>query len=148
MNLKLATLEDVDTVVKMVKVFVDQTPYRNEEFDPEKVRAVVVNLVRDRNRGIVIMLMKDDLPIGFLGGTLTEMIFSRKTVAAELFWWVDPQYRTRKSLMLKEAFEFWGKRVGASYTQMSAIPDPKVERFYERSGYTFSEKAYMKAVGA
>jgi hypothetical protein len=67
MNLKLATLSDMDTVLSLVRVFVSQGPYKDEEYSEEKVREVVRSMLRDKNKGIVILLMKDDVPIGFPG---------------------------------------------------------------------------------
>lgn len=147
MNLKLASMSDLETVVKLVAIFVKNSPYKNEVYDEDKVRGVVRNLLLDKNKGIVILLMKDDVPVGFIGGFLTEMVFSREPVAAELFWWVDPQYRSRKSLMLKEAFEYWSRRVGAKKIQMSSTVDnDKVARYYERTGYDPFERSFLKRV--
>jgi hypothetical protein len=49
--------------------------------------------------------------------------------------------------MLKEAFEFWGKRVGAKRIQMSSLyENAKVARYYERTGYEPVEVSYLKKV--
>ncbi len=147
MTLKLATMEDLDRVVKLVEVFVKTSPYKNEEFDTEKVRQTVRTLLTDKNKGIVILYMNGEVPVGILGGFLTEWVFNRKQIAAELFWWVDPQFRSRKSLALREAFEFWAKRVGATAIQMSNLGgDEKVARYLERSGYDLFENAHLKRI--
>ena len=147
MNLKLASPEDIPTIVKLVVTFIRQSPYKDEPYDETEITDLVTLLLRDKNRGIIILLMKDDLPVGFIGGMATKMFFNKDLLATELFWWVDPQYRSRKSLVLKEAFEFWAKRIGAKYISLSSpANDPRVERFYVRSGYENIENAYLKRV--
>lgn len=147
MILKLASHEDIETVVRLAVTFIRQSPYKNEPMDEGEVRELIRLMLTDKNKGIIVLLMKDDLPVGFIGGLLTKMFFSKDMMASEIFWWVDPQYRTRKSLMLKEAFEFWAKRVGARYIAMSSpANDTRVSRFYERTGYENIENAYLKRV--
>lgn len=147
MMLRLATPEDMPSLIKLAVTFIRQSPYKDEPYDEDEIRDLLSILLRDRNKGIVVLLMKDDLPVGFIGGMLTKMFFSKDPLATEIFWWVDPQYRTRKSLLLKEAFEFWAKRVGAKYISLSSpAQDPRVARFYERTGYIPIENAHMKKV--
>jgi hypothetical protein len=62
-------------------------------------------------------------------------------------WWVNPEHRSRKSLALKEAYEFWAKKVGAKFIQMANMNDEKIERFYQRTGYDLTERAYLKVIG-
>lgn len=147
MNLKLATLDDLDQVVRLVVTFIRQSPYKNEPYDIDEISTLVETLLRDKNKGIVVLLLNDDVPVGFIGGLITKMLFNKDAIATELFWWVDPQFRGRKALSLKEAFEFWAKRVGARYITMSApASDARVSRYYERAGYENIENSYLKRV--
>jgi len=147
MTLKLATIDDLDRVVRLAVTFIKQSPYKNEPYDEDDIRELVSLILRDRNKGVVVFLMNEDVPVGFIGGMLTKMLFSKDQLATELFWWVDPQFRGRKSLSLKEAFEYWAKRVGAKYIAMSSpANDERVSRFYQRTGYENIENAYLKRV--
>lgn len=148
MTLKLATYEDLPEIVDMVMSFISLSPYKDFDHPREKVEEVVHSLLRDKNKGIVVMYLVNDKPVGILGGVANEMVFSREIITAELFWWVDPAHRGRKSLALKEAFEYWSKRIGAKYIQMSGLNDPKTARYYERTGYKLTENAYLKVIGA
>jgi hypothetical protein len=97
----------------------------------------------------VILYLRDGKPVGFIGGILTKMIASKEQVATEVFWYVSPEARgSRKSLSLKEAFEYWAKRVGAKFVVMSSLADTIVERYYERTGYKLMEKSFLKVIGA
>jgi GNAT superfamily N-acetyltransferase len=128
--------------------FIAQSPYADKGSTTEKVTQTIESLLRDRNKGIVILYIMNDKPVGLIGGLTSEMIFSHDLVASELFWWVDPNFRSRKALSLKEAFEYWARRVGAKYVAMGALPSQgeKVARFYERTGYKNLENSYLKVL--
>ena len=143
--MKLATYEDIPRVVDLVMNFIANSPYSNEANSVEKVTATIEHMVRDRSKGIVVLYVVDDEPVGLIGGVATEMVFSHDVVATELFWWVDPEFRSRKSLALKEAFEYWARRIGAKFVSMSSL-DERVGRFYERSGYRKVENAYLRTL--
>lgn len=146
MTLKLATHEDIPEVVDLIDSFIAGSQYANMDHSREKIEEIVLGLLKDKNKGIVILYLVNDKPVGLIGGLATEMVFSRETVATELFWWVNPSYRSRKALSLKEAFEFWGKRIGAKFIQMSGMQDEKLARYYKRTGYDLVENAFVKKV--
>lgn len=147
MTLRLATEDDIPKIVFFAKTFHGASQYSAEEFDEEKVAQLAQHILSDKHKGVVIFYVENGIEVGCLAGTLVEVLFSKELVAAELMWWVDPQYRSRKSLALKEAFEFWGKRVGAKYIQMSnPAANPKVARYYERTGYAPFESSFLKRV--
>lgn len=112
----------------------------------EKIEELCLSLLRDRNTTIVVLYMHNDKPVGMLAGMSSEMIFSREIIASEVIWWVEPSFRSRKTLALKEAYEYWAKRIGAKYIQMANLDDQKIERYYERTGYKLTERAYLKVI--
>lgn len=146
MTLKLATTEDLGAVIDMAMSFAKASPYKDLPMEREKIEELVLALMRDHNKTIVILYMHGDKPVGMIAGMSSEMIFSREIIASEVIWWVDPGFRSRKTLALKEAYEFWAKRIGAKYIQMANLDDQKIERYYERTGYTLTERAYLKKV--
>jgi hypothetical protein len=146
MTLRLATHEDMPTILEMAEKFAASSPYGEFPQETEKLTALIEGLLRDRNKGIIILYLVDGKPEGMIAGVLTEMVFSREGTTQELMWWVNPGHRTRKSLSLKEAYEYWAKRVGAKYIMMSEPGDDKVARYYERTGYRLTERAHLKVV--
>lgn len=146
MTLKLAGPEDVGSVIKMARSFALHSPYKDFPMEQEKIEEFVLSLMRDKNKTIVILYLHKDKPVGMLAGMSSEMIFSREKIASEVIWWVEPGFRSRKTLALKEAYEYWAKRIGAKYIQMANLNDEKIERYYERTGYKLTERAYLKVV--
>lgn len=146
MTLKLATVEDTGAVIEMAMAFAKVSPYKDFPMEREKIEELVLQLMRDRNKTVVILYMHNDKPVGMIAGMSSEMMFSRETIASEVIWWVEPGFRSRKTLALKEAYEYWAKRIGAKYIQMANLDDQKIERYYERTGYKLTERAYLKVI--
>lgn len=146
MTLKLATIDDFDAIKRMALAFAKASPYKDFPIEEERIEELIQSLLRDRNKTIVILYMHEGKPVGMIAGMSSEMIFSRDLVTTEVIWWVDPGFRSRKSLALKEAYEYWAKRIGAKYIGMSNLDDEKISRFYERSGYKPYERAFMKVI--
>jgi len=150
MNLKLATLDDLPDVVRLAEAFAHESPYASETITGE-IEQFAKDLLRDPTKGIVVLYVKDGKPVGLIGGIITKMLMSQSLIATELMWYVEPEHRgSRKSLALKEAFEFWGRKMGAKFIAMSSLlqSNPSIERYYDRTGYKLQEKAYLKVVGA
>lgn len=147
MSLKLATVEDFEDIKRMALAFAEASPYKDFPREETKIEELILNLLRDRNKTIIILYLHEGNPVGMIAGMSSEMIFSRDLVTSEVIWWVDKEFRgSRKALALKEAYEYWAKRIGAKYIGMSNLDDPKISRYYERSGYKPYERAFMKVV--
>lgn len=146
MTLKLATAEDFPYILEMAQKFAAASPYKDFPMEEEKIQELILTLMKDRNKTIIVLYVHDGKPVGMLAGMSSEMIFSREIIASEVIWWVDPGFRSRKTLALKEAYEYWAKRIGAKYIQMANLDDQKIERYYERTGYKLTERAYLKVI--
>lgn len=146
MTLKLATAEDVGAVIEMALSFAKASPYKDLPMEREKIEELILSMMKDHNKTIVVLYMHDGKPVGMIAGMSSEMMFSREIIASEVIWWVEPGFRSRKTLALKEAYEFWAKRIGAKYIQMANLDDQKIERYYERTGYKLTERAYLKVI--
>lgn len=103
---------------------------------------LVAEVVEDRSNdvreyAIVGMLAIVALPHPLAGGTVAE----------EIAWWVEPEYRggTLGPKMLREA-EDWATRNGAVMVKMVAPAGSTVGNFYERIGYEAVETAYIKPI--
>lgn len=146
MTLKLATEADFPAILDMAMKFAQASPYKDFPIEEEKVAALLQTLLHDKNKTIVVLYIQNDKPVGMIAGMISEMLFNREMVASELIWWVNPEVRSRKTLSLKEAYEYWAKRVGAKYIQMTNLNDDKITRYYERTGYVLTEKSFLKKV--
>jgi hypothetical protein len=147
MTLKLATQEDVPVVVEMALRYAKASPFGRFPVDEAKINQIVQDLMRDRNKGIIVLYIVERQARGYDRRDADGNVFNHDAIATELVWWVNPEHRTRKSLKLKEAYEYWAKRVGAKFIQMAEMNDDKIRRFYERTGYDLTERAYLKVIG-
>lgn len=150
MSLKLATLEDRDAVLRMCRSFFEVTPFAPVcTYSDAKVEALLGLAARSFYQECLFLLfLENDIPHGLIVGYATQTPFSDDLVAAELAWWVDPEYRgTKGSMELVLAYEAWAKKIGCKHVTMSLLPsltNPKVEGYYERLGYVKTEISYLK----
>ena len=138
--MKIAELEDVDTVLAMGKKFVDATGYKdfsNEEYIKDLIKFYIES---PRDTHIIIL---DDF--GFIAGQSTVFPFGPGKIASETAWWIDPDSRgENRGLKLMKAFEYWAKNVAqCDYITMTSL-DKDVEKIYKKNGYKLYERAYMK----
>jgi GNAT superfamily N-acetyltransferase len=143
-TIRLATPVDLTDLCNMVAHFAKTYPAPS--FDYGKTVAVFHEMI-EAPEGVVFIA---DIghPVGCLMGRTHEWIFSREKVAAELLWWVDPEYRrTTIASDLQSAFNEWAVLEGADILQMSmATTDqsPLIDRFYRRQGFMHTESHYLK----
>lgn len=137
--LRLATLEDVDNIVKMAMNFQSTLPYGGYA-ESSTIENLATSLI-EGNREDGVVIMSDN---GFIAAIRNPYVFGSIYVATELGWWVEPEYRsTGQGADLIEAFEFWATRVGCKMCTLISLDD-ELGKYYEKRGYVLSERAYMK----
>ena len=69
-------------------------------------------------------------------------------MAAELAWFMSKEYRGGKqAIKLIEAFEAWGKSVGAEYVIMADIKSvADLSPLYKRKGFEEVEASYARRI--
>lgn len=148
--LRLATLEDIPVLLRFAKNFHQASPYRSMRFNTEKGRKFLEGIISGRNtEGIVIVALKDDVPIGMLVGSCAEPVFSSAKIATELGWWIEEEHRaTRASILIYSAYEDWAMRVGCTHVQGAYLPgvSPDLDQFYKSRGYSQVESSYLKVL--
>lgn len=149
--LKLATWDDYVHIKSMCLNFSSASPYPEVPVDPDKIERVITSLLEgDQTKGIIILAMEDDKPVGLIAASAIEMLFNTELIAQEVMYWVEPEYRRgRHALELLNAFEFWAKKVGCAYTMMSLVETEqadKVAKLYERRGYKARERGYLRSI--
>jgi len=144
--LRLAERRDFAEVSRMAREFHSQSPYSCLEFDEGKIWENFKFYLKNKNQMIIILSEQDEKPRGMIIGTVSCPPFSNDIIATELAWWMDEEYRkTRDSLLLFDAYQDWTRRVGAKMCHMALLSSsPDLSKKYERSGYTLSEKTYVK----
>lgn len=131
-----ATIDDLDTVVRLGTAFHAYSPWGSDPLDPEAFRAFVAGIIEN---GAVFLCGES-----MIAGALVPMWFNPSLVIAfEVAWWA-PDGNGRA---VREAFEDWARESGAQGVQCAALADDKldrVERIYSRAGYQKNEVAFVK----
>ena len=115
-SLKLATAEDADVVMELMREFHGNTMYaRVTDFEEEYVRDQFLHLIKAPVQDSCVVLMKsEDKVIGLVAMTkFTSSFDSKVEIAIEKAFWIKPEYRNfaRLKLMLK-AFYYWARTAG------------------------------------
>lgn len=138
--LKLAEMEDLETVLNLSEQFL-KTTYYKDLYNPEKVRYVLETLI-ESPAGVVIMM--DDY--GMLAGAASPFMFGLFDVASELGWWINPDKRkSGAGSVLLNAFEEWARRMNCKMITMISLDD-EVSKYYEKMGYSLHERTYIKEI--
>jgi GNAT superfamily N-acetyltransferase len=143
-TIRLACPIDLTDLCNMIARFAQTYPAPS--FDYGKTVAVFHDMIESDDG--VVFIADVDRPVGCLMGRTHEWLFSREKVAAELLWWVDPEYRgTTIARDLLRAFHIWAVSEGADILQMSMAmteQSPLIDRLYKRQGFRQAESHYLK----
>lgn len=147
--LRLATLEDEDQILTLLKNFFNSTIYSSGFMDEDKVRVLIKACTDPLIKENVVLVWEDKgKVVGLIAGQWTELIFNEDKVATELVWWVEPEYRkTEAAHQLLGAFEYWADWCGCKSIQMYSLSNEYsnvLERFYKKQGYKLAETSYVK----
>lgn len=153
MYLKVATMEDFETVFDMSLSFLKESPYRDIPSSHSKIVSFIRLFLEDKGseRVCILAFSKENIPIGIIAGQLSSVPFSDHKVASEVMWWVSPNHRgvSRAAVELLGAFEHWGRIRGSSFIQMQSLASLngfKVGKLLNRLGYEEKEVAYLKDI--
>jgi GNAT superfamily N-acetyltransferase len=151
MNLKIASIEDLEDIVDLMVTFKVESPYSTLSTDIEKIRTSVLDgLNKDKKEYLILLSYSEDFkdkgPIGIIIGSIQEFPFSLDKQAYEHIWYVLPKYRKNKvGLELYEAFEYWAIKLGVKVIH-SAYPSEDLKTFYLSKGYKPLERVYYKII--
>lgn len=147
--LRFATTDDIPFLVSFGRKFHALSPLSDVPFNETKVEQTAIDLLQGpKERGIILVWEEDNSPVGCLVGIVSEPYFSTESIASELVFWIEPEYRKLSTVnRLIEAYEYWANRVGAKITCLSCFNSLKGDtlvRMYERKGYDFCEQTFKK----
>lgn len=101
-----------------------------------------------RERGVLLIAEIDGEPVGMAAGLFAPFIFNDQfRVGQELFWWIEPDYRSYGiGRELLAELELAAHNAGCIRWSMIAIEGTQdhVGKLYERAGYAPAERAYTK----
>lgn len=125
----------------MGREFVETSPYgQHYRLNQDQSRRTLGWIITN---GVVLVAEGTSGLIGMLGAAVTPHLVTGELCGSEFFWWVRPDARGTVGVRLLRAAEAWAKTAGATSMLMVA-PDERVERLYERLGYSRLEVAYQR----
>lgn len=146
MTLRIANVNDLDTVAQLCFRFQQESPYSNLPYNYTKVKEVCLKMITGNKNEYLVLLSENGILAAL---ATTPFLFSDVKVASELVWYVDPEYRGTEGKELQQAFEYWARRVGCTLINMVLLEDENSERMlkiYKRKGYKAVERSYIKGL--
>jgi GNAT superfamily N-acetyltransferase len=142
--IRLATNADVPRLVEMGRRFISSTNYQSLlPVNPTQMSDFARRLIEARG---VLVCERDGAVVGMIGLAFFPHFISGEMVAAEVFWWLEPEYRGgTEGIRLLRAAESQARARGAVKLQMIA-PSDEVSAMYQRMGYAFVEAAYQRSL--
>jgi len=143
-----ATLEDIDTIVKIGKVMHQESMYSDLPFDEVKVRNLMAGLI-DGN-GVVFVAERGGNIIGGFAGAVAEFWFNTAIHAFDFGLFILPEHRGGSAaIRLLAAFEHWAKEMGAMWCDIgitTGVHTEQTSRLYTKLGYNQSGVLFRKEV--
>lgn len=140
--MRLATLSDVSRIYELCESF-----YRASSYTFELDQQYGENYIKGHLTHPTCLSLLHESDQGTIEGCLLAVVsphpFLPLKVANELVWWIEPQYRSRHSTKLLEAYEYWAIEVQkADLVCVTSTDDPRLEKYYKRKGYTVKEHTW------
>lgn len=146
--IRVATHEDVDSIVMLGRLLHDISSYASQGYDEAKVAQQCRTLID--GAGIVFVAIKSGEVVGFFGGGITEQWFSHDKVAFDYSFFVHPEHRHGvTAVKLIQAFTMWAKDQGATQIRMGITTAVNVEgttRLYKALGFHDAGVLFSKEI--
>ena len=148
MEIRDATIEDMDAILKMGREFFETTYYAGIAPFCEDTASNLIKIILDT--GVLKLAIIDGEYCGMIGLVMFPFAFNARVNSAhEVFWYTSPDIRgagIAKALMNAAEQECLLK--GAVSIQMGtlATSPPQAAKLYESLGYKLEETSYVKVV--
>lgn len=143
--IRVATPLDLDAIMELGQSIGLQSEFqRGVTLDVAHMRTVAEKLLASSDVVIVVAERQHQV-IGMLGVAIYPHLLSAQTMAAQLFWWVQPEHRDGVGRHLLTAAEQIVKDRGAHALQMTA-PTHAFAATLERDGYRKTADVYEKGL--
>lgn len=149
MNVTIAKLSDIPSVVDLSEQLYKETQYTLYNFNRDKVTTLVRNCISGNPKeGIILLSTLEGKTVGVLGALSVEPTFSVDRLATEWIWWVDknlPDYKKRL-LELYNGYEYWARNVAKCKAMMVGrmFDFASSKDFLPKRGYRIVEQTYIK----
>lgn len=148
LTVREAVGEDLPAIVSMGKKFLASGPYKDQISSPDNAMSLALAVLKNVNGHIFVA---DDGtgpktgPKGVFAFIVFPHYFSGELTAAELIWYVEPEYRQGGvALKLLAAAEKYAKDLGAVRMQLTA-PTEELGKLYKYcGGYAKVEVGYQR----
>jgi len=102
----------------------------------------------DREDSDLLLLMKRDEVVGYMGLTYFQSPLGNQRIANEHFWYVSGKHRGRGTLKLIRAARQWAKEKGCSHlimncSNLASDMHNRLCHFYTRIGFQLFETSYI-----
>lgn len=128
-----ATEQDIPQLLVWGRKFHANSPYKDREYNPERVSNVLRHMLE---HGVVLIS-----ETGMAGALKAPLWFTDGDVAQELFWWGDAS--------LRQGLEDWAKANGCvAFTMVCLENDkaPALSRLYRMNGFQMTEHHFLKVL--
>lgn len=143
-----ATAADIPEIVRMGRLFWSQTPYSEIPYCPDSIAITCQQMIAQR---LLLVATVDGTVAGAVGAMCSPLYANRDVlVAAELFWWVEPEFRNSgigKEMLA--GIEQACRDAGVYRFSMMAFEQIELEKaaaVYQRCGYVPTERTYCKVL--
>lgn len=143
MIFRKARMSDLNQLVFMARKFWEESPYNGFSFASDKIAAWFRNAIDDET--CFVGVIASDKVHGMIAGQLISPVFSHDKVAAEIAWYVHPDFRhSSVAMRLIKEYENWAKTAKVSNFSMLSTSPAVVKDVYTRLGYSPVEITYQK----
>jgi len=147
MKVDVASLNDLNRLIMYAEIFQKESGTKIN-FDYTKVENTFRLALANKNEYLVLVLRDDiDFVVGVLAAQVITPHFSNDRVAMEWLWYVDPSYRSSKSIQLLKAYLYWAFDVmKCDHATMSTLDSDladKLHKLYTKIGFSKQENTYI-----
>jgi GNAT superfamily N-acetyltransferase len=151
-SLRLASSEDTLSLIAVLNEAFLESPYtETHSFSEDRVVKLISYVLSvGPDIGLLLLAENEGEIVGVFSALKTYTTMGLEETAIELIWWVRKDFRkTRLSIQLISAFEYWADKLGVKRLVLGSMAnshDDGIEKFYLRKGYKLTEKTYTKEV--
>lgn len=147
---RIATHKDIPKIVELGRMFFEATILpRYVAYDGLSMAMTTSEMI-DALDSVCFVLERDGEVIGGIGGKAVPMYFNLEAVTAQqVFYFVNPAFRSRESVTLLREFKRWGREYGAKMIATGAKRDAnhdRMEKFLTRDGFEPLETILIEGV--
>ena len=143
--IRQAMTEDAADVLALLRRLVTTSHYtQGVAFNEDHVAGVVAGLLADPSAAIVVAGEGGTL-IGVIGLKQYDDLISGESLAAQIFWYVEPSHRHGVGVTLLSTAEEWAASRGVQRIQMMEA-EPKFASLYMRRGYAPGPRVWERSL--